>query len=108
MPGESERNIRVTISAGSGRTSIHIEENITDISRQLAGGFVGLMSGGLLGIGFGVATGDPGLGTLFVAAFAAAGAYVFPRSDFVNIANRHERELEELGDRLAKLAAGPE
>ena len=36
----------------------------------------------------------------------AAGAYVFPRSDFMNIANRHERELEELGDSLAKLAVG--
>jgi hypothetical protein len=83
-----------------------IEENITDFSRQMAGGFVGLMSGGLLGIGFGVVTGDPGVGMLFVAAFAAAGAYVFPRSDFVNIANRHEKELEELGDRLAELAAG--
>jgi len=64
------------------------------------------MSGGLLGIGFGVATGDPGVGTLFVALFAAAGAYVFPRSDFVNIANRHEIELQELGDRLAELASG--
>ena len=105
-PGEAERNIRVTISAGAGRTSIHIEENITDFSRQLAGGFVGLMSGGLFGIGFGVVTGDPGLGSLFVVIFAAAGAYVFPRSDFVNIANRHEIELEELGDSLAELAAG--
>jgi hypothetical protein len=106
VPGEAERNIRVTISAGAGRTSIHIEENITDLSRQLAGGFVGLMSGGLIGIGFGVVTGDPGIGSLFVAIFAAAGAYVFPRSDFMNIANRHESELEELGDRLAELAAG--
>ena len=105
-PGESERKVRVTISAGSGRTLIHIEEDITDISRQLAGGFVGLMSGGLIGIGFGVVTGDPGMGALFVAAFAAAGAYVFPRSDFVNIANRHEAELEELGDKLAALASG--
>ena len=83
-----------------------IEENRTDCSRQMAGGFVGLMSGGLLGIGFGVVAGDLGVGMLFVAAFAAAGAYVFPRSDFVNIANRHEKELEELGDRLVELAAG--
>ncbi len=104
-PGEIDRRIRVTITAGSGSTSIHIEENITDISRQLAGGFVGLMSGGLFGIGFGVVTGDPGVGMFFVAVFAAAGAYVFPRSDFVNIANRHERELEELGDSLVAIAA---
>ena len=103
-PGEADRNVRVTLTAGSGSTTIHIEENITDISRQLAGGFVGLMSGGLLGIGFGVVTGDPGVGMFFVTAFAVAGAYVLPRSDFVNIANRHERELEGLGDRLVVLA----
>jgi len=102
-PGEDDRRIRVTITAGSGSTTIHIEENISDLSRKLAGGFVGLMSGALFGIGFGVVTGDPGVGMLFVAGFAAAGAYLFPRSDFVNIANRHRRELEELGDGMVSL-----
>ena len=106
-PGENERNIRVTITASAGSTAIHIEESITDISRQLAGGFVGLMSGGLIGIGVGAVTGDPGVGMFFVTAFAAAGAYVFPRSDFVNIANRARSELEELGDKLVALTAGP-
>jgi hypothetical protein len=106
-PGEADRNIPVTIADREGGTAIPIEENITDISRHLAGGFVGLLSGGLLGMGFAFAVGDPGLGPLIAALFGAAGAYAFPRSDFVNIANRHQRELEELGDRMVALAEKP-
>ncbi len=106
-PGKPDRKIRVTITAATGRTTIHIEEDITDVSRQLAGGFVGLMSGGLLGIGLTVATGTPDAAPLLVVLAAAAGAYAFPRSDFVNIVTRHEHELEELADRLASMAVRP-
>jgi hypothetical protein len=98
-----ERRLRVTITAAAGGTTIHVEEDITDVSRQLAGSFVGLISGALLGIGFATGLAAVELGPLIVAAFGAAGAYVFPRSDFVNKANRCEKELQELGDRLVAL-----
>ena len=107
-PGVPERDITVTIAAGVRETNIHIEENIIDFSRQIAGGFVGLMSGGLLGIGFAFGIGIEDAAPLIATMFAAAGAYTFARSDYVNIALRNGQELEDLGDRLAELAAEPE
>ncbi len=101
--GRPERNIVVTISAEAGTTTVLLREDITDFSRQMAGGFVGLMSGGLLGFGFAFGLGGPDFAPLVVTGFAIAGAYLFARSDFTNMATRNEQELNELADSLVEL-----
>lgn len=101
----SERTLQVTVSSGSGRVRIRIEERSSQLAAQLFGGFMGGMGGGVgLGVGLGV-----GIGALQSALFAVAwpvgvisGSFVLARTFYRSSVRRRQRVLRDLLDRLTE------
>jgi serine/threonine protein kinase len=101
-PGFVGRDVRVSLTTASGRTSVHIEEHI---ELRGAGIFVpawGAAGGGLLGLGVAAALGIPEGGWIAAAILPLAfgGAFLTATGIPKGLANKYRPELEELADRL--------
>ena len=100
------RQVDVSVISRGGVTTIRVEEELRNIAGALFGGLVGGGGGGTTGISVGI-----GLGTFHSAPLAAmiwiavaGGFYTLARAIFSNLAEKREKELGELTDRLQSLA----
>ncbi len=98
------RQLTITVTPRHGRTTLRIEESLSQLAGGVFGGMVGGFGGGASGMGFGL-----GMGVLHSAA-AATGivggvllvSYAGARGLFSFLATRRKHQLEQLRDRLAE------
>ncbi len=98
------RQLSITVTPRQGRTTLRIEESLSQLAGGVFGGMVGGFGGGASGMGFGL-----GMGVLHSAA-AATGivggillvSYAGARGLFSVLARRRKNQLEQLRDRLAE------
>ncbi len=104
-PGFVGRDVRVTLTRGSGETHVHLEEHV-----ELRGGSIfapawGAAAGVLLTLGVGTAVGLPEVAIAITALpVGVAGAVTSATGLIRGLANRYRKELERLADRLVGVA----
>ncbi|HEV7993277.1 MAG TPA: hypothetical protein VGP25_15745 [Gemmatimonadaceae bacterium] len=100
----STRTVQVIITPRNGRTTIRIEEPLTQLAGGLFGGLMGGMGGGLSGAAVGVGMGAFHSGSVTVGLIAAlvSGSYLLARTIFGRMAQRRGEELQELMSRLVE------
>lgn len=98
------RQIDVSVTTRGGVTTIRVEEELRNLATRL---FAGLVAGGgggtsgiTMGIGMGILHSAPLAGLLWVA--VVGGFYTLARTIFRYHAEKRERQLRDLADRLAE------
>ena len=101
------RHLDVSVVVRGGVTTIRVEEELRNLAGGLFGGLMGGGAGGTtgitMGIGMGVFESFPVAALMWVT--AAGGFYALARTIFGHIAEKRERELRGLADRLEELVS---
>jgi hypothetical protein len=102
----STRTLQVTVTPRNGRTTIRIEEPLTQLVGGLFGGVMGGLGGFLSSAAYGVAmTADSAAMAVPLIASALGGTYLLARTIFGRMAHGRGQELQELMSRLVDHAS---
>jgi hypothetical protein len=98
------RQVSVSVTSRGGVTTIRVEEELRHVAGPIFGGLMGGGAGGTTGISIGIGMGalnsPPAAALIWIA--VAGGFYMLARTIFGHIAEKRERQLSDLADRLAQ------